>query len=76
MSMKMEFASACRSAYVNRGIELVEQAVLNCAEQCKQSLGDEMKVEGVSVVAMPDQTVIVTVLASRTREEVPQPEDE
>ena len=58
------FASACRFAYVNRGDESVESAVVSCAEQCRRALGDDMRVDGMSVAPMPDQTVLVTVLAS------------
>jgi len=69
MAKRKEFAAACRYAYPNRGAESVEQATLECAERCRKALGDDMKVDGVSVVAMPDQTALVTVLASMTREE-------
>ena len=64
-----DFTSACRSAYANRGIDTVEHAVVECSKQCIRCLGEDAKIEGMSTTAMPDQTVLVTVLASCLRQE-------
>lgn len=64
-----DFTAVCRSVYINRGVNVMEFAILECAKQCVANLGEEAKIEGISTTALPDQTVLVTVLASRVRQE-------
>ena len=69
MKTKKIFATACRAAYVSRGNDRIEIAVMDCVASCQKQLGSDIDIEGMTVTSMPDQTAVVTVLASMVRSE-------
>lgn len=59
------FHSVCRVAYISRGLDAIEKAVMDCTNACELQFGTtSFKIEGLSVAVLPDQSAVVTLLAS------------